>query len=338
MNNERVSLKTIAEKAGVSKPVVYTVLNNRYGRGIYVSEKRKEEILNIASELGYVAPKSAKELFTGKSDNIGVILHEINHPFTEMLNWLQREAHKKGFEITPYLTSAKGKLEEHYLNMVRDGRVDGLIAIAATDGSRDRYRKFSNAPYRLKILAYHEPIPDVPTIHFDEERAGRMAAKHLLEAGCKRLAFLGEHGGMPRCRGFSEYIRQKGGEAPLIIKRRAKYKNMFSDGSGMAHQLLKLKKKPDGVFASCDLLAIALLREALKTGIKVPEDMAIMGCDNTEVCLYTTPSISSIDFNIPLLAKKMMGQMEQIINTGIFKPMHLTVPVKLVERESTKRR
>ena len=134
-----------------------------------------------------------------------------------------------------------------------------------------------------------------------------------------------------------KHIREQGYPSPLIITRDTKYKNLFFDGTEMARQIINAQRMPDGVFAACDLLAIALLQEVLRAGIRVPQDMAIMGCDNTEICLYTSPTLSSIDFNIPLLAGKMMEQMIRIIKNDVLEPVHVTMPVKLIVRESTKK-
>ncbi|MFH0797240.1 MAG: LacI family DNA-binding transcriptional regulator [Candidatus Omnitrophota bacterium] len=333
---KRITLATISKIVGVSKPVVCTVLKNNEGKGIFVGKHTRERILETARELGYVPPKSAKELFSGRSNNIGIIVHKLVPPFSEFVNHLQKEADQLNFEITPYLTDGNAELEEHYLNLVRDGRIDGVIALAVTEGSIQRYRKFIKHPYNLKILFYGEPIPEVPSIHFDERKVGKLAAQHLIETGCKRLAVFGGYNGSVRIKGFTQYLKERRFPAPLVFTKEP-FVNYFPEGKTLAEEFLRLKYLPDGVFACNDLLAIALLTTILKKGVEIPKDMAILGCDNTELCLYTIPTLTSIDTNLPALAKKAMQKMIKIIEGTEVKPFHTKTPVSLVVRESTRR-
>jgi len=333
---KRPSLSTIAKTAGVDRSVVYTVLNNRIGKGIFVSEITKERILKIARETGYIAPKSAKELFSGKSDNIGIVLHKNSPPFSDLLNYVQHEAYQRKLEITPYITNANEDLEERYIDSARDGRVDGLIVVMKTDGSEERCRRFSRPPFNMKILCYGEPVDDVPSIHFNDVEAGRLAAEHLVAIGCKRPAFFGGDINMARVRGFKQYFEDNKLPLPLLFTGET-FVGFFEDGTVLAQQFLKLKERPDGVFAANDILAVALLSAALRKGLKVPRDIAIMGCNNTEVTLYTTPTITSINTNLPLAAKKVIEILEDMIKGEKPKLMHTEIPVSLIVRESTRK-
>jgi len=331
---EKMSLSVIAHMAGVSKQIVYMVLNNRQYKRMKASPQTRERILKIARESGYVAPKSAKELFSGKSDNIGIIFHKIVPPFSKVMSHLQQEARRRNLEITPYITDGDENLENHYLNSARDGRVDAIIAISLLDGSPERYQRSTKPPYNLKILSYSGPLSGVPTIHFNETEAGRLAAEHLIAKGCKKPAFFGGFRNSTRARGFVQYFRENNLPDPLIYVGE-KYTAYFPEGKILAREFLKSRNLPDGVFASNDLLAIALLSGALAKGLRVPEDMAIMGCDNTEAGLYTTPALTSIDTNISLLAKKAIAKIEGMIKGEEPKPFHTEVPVSLIVREST---
>ncbi len=336
MTMKRVTLDVIAQKVGVSKPVVYTVLNNRTNKGIFVGKKTKDAILKIAKDLGYVPSKSSRMLLTGRSDTIGIILQKIASPFSELVSHIHREARGRNLDIITYLTDGDPVLEEHYVNVVRDGRVDGIIALARSDGSLERYHKYSSPPYNLNILFYGEPALGLPTVHFDEPQVGRLAAGHLIDIGCKRLAFFGGSSHSPRAVSFVRFLEKQGHRAPLVFTG-DKYTNFFPEGKILAQQFLRLKNLPDGVFASNDYLAVALLSEALRKGLKVPRDIAIMGCDNTELCLYKRPTITSIDINLPLIAKKIMERTEQLIAGKRLRPLDTKVPVSLIVRESTER-
>lgn len=332
---KRISLKQIAQIAGVSKVVVYTVLKGRENKGIFVSNKTKEKILKIANELGYVAPKSAKELFTGNSDTIGIIFHKLTPYFSYLVSEIQTAALKEGLEIIPYITNGDWQLEKHYLEISRDGRVDGVITVAHTDKSQQLYKQFTQKPYNLKILSFGPDIKDIPTIHFDEKKAGVLAAKHLIEIGCKSFAFFGGDRKLERCKGFVEYLKEKGYTA--VVFTAEKFVSSFEEGMKLGEEFFKLKKLPEGVFAANDILGVTLVNCAKRYGIKIPDDMAIMGCDNTEVCLYSEPELTSIDTNVKEIARKAIEIIKRLIKgEKIEEPVR--IDVQIVKRNSTKRR
>jgi len=164
-----------------------------------------------------------------------------------------------------------------------------------------------------------------------------LAARHLTECGCRRLACFGGNKDSARIRGFVPYLKEKGFPSPLIFTGEPNAWSYLT-AKTLAQKFLKLKNLPDGVFAANDLFAVALLTEALRKGLKVPEDIAIMGCDNIECDLYTIPTLTSIDTNIALMAKTAIEKIEKIIRGEHPEPFHTSLPVSLVVRESTKRR
>jgi LacI family transcriptional regulator len=337
---KRVSLKKIAKLVGVSKVVVYTVLNKRENKGIFVSKKTKEKILKIANELGYVSPKSAKELFSGKSDTIGIIFHKLTPFFSQLVSAIQQEALKHGFEITPYITGGDSNIEEHYLNLCRDGRVDGIITVAHTDRSIELYKKYTQKPYNLKILSYGPPIEEIPTVGFNEEKAGQLVSAHLMEIGCKSFAYFGGEKNSKRCKGFIDYLKENKYKSVIWTGERLIPHQLFvgyyNDGIKLAKKFFETDNKiPEGIFASNDILGAILLKETIKRGFKIPEQIAIVGCDNSEICLYTEPELTSIDVNINDTAKKLIETMKKIINGEELKTLHIKIPVNLVKRGST---
>ncbi len=331
----RISLAGIAKKAGVSRPVVFTVLKNRDGKNIRVSDGTRKKILKIAHDLGYFPPKSARDLFSGRTNTIGIIVHKLTPHFSALLEALNDHAGAAGLDVLPYIVGNSDEKEERCLNMLRDGRVDGVIAAAFAPHSESRYRKFSVPPYNLKIVSISPPIRSVPSVYVDEEGAGAAAAAHLTEIGCTRLCFFGvrETG---RAKGFEKYLLDHGRARP-IFRTGTGYQS-FEDGGKLAAGSFLAKSRPDGVFAYNDLLGLALLREALIRGIRVPQELAIVGCDNSDVCRHTYPQLTSIDTSIPLTVKLALSKLLDLIKDRTVSPLHTIVPVSLVIRESTQRK
>lgn len=336
MPTERITLSTIARKAEVSKSVVSAVLNGKDNQKIFVSKKTKEEILSLARQSGYVPPKSARDLFTGRSNTIGVIVQTLTPFFSEFITRLQQDALKKNLEITLYITNGSPSLEEHYLNLARDKRIDAAIVIASTRGTEERLVKFSNPPYNLKILAYGLPIKKVPTVHFDEETAGKIAYQHLKEIGCKRIAVLGMN--RPRTTSFCR-MASEDGRIPFDFTRNDFFEDTQQIRKLVTEFLNQANPLPDGIFCSNDHIALHLLAGVQHKGLRVPEDIAIMGCDNIKICLGVNPTLTTIDGDLSLAAQKTVEMIKKMIERGNnYNPLHTLIPVSLIIRESTKRR
>jgi len=325
----------VASRAGVSPAAVSVVLNHKENCGIFVSEVTRKRILKVIAETGYVPRKSARDLFTRKTNVIGVICHRLTPFFAEFLSHIQQVATEKNLEIIPYLTNGQPELEEKYLQQVLDGRVDGLIALARTGGSRSRYLRYSRAPYHLHIVYYGASIPGIPTFHFNEKQAGELAFQHLYEIGCRRLAVLGGCVKDTRIQSFLQAAASAG--VKVICPASHYWVGYLQEAAAAARQLLEKSSPVDGVFCYNDLVGLAFLGVAQQKGIRIPEDIAVITCDNTELTSYTQPPLSSIDVNFPLLARTAIEKVCGLIQGKKEKFSHTDIPVKLLVRESTRR-
>jgi DNA-binding LacI/PurR family transcriptional regulator len=333
---ERVSQATIAKKAGVSKVVVYTVLNNREGKGIYVGKKTRDKILRFADEMNYIAPKSAREFSTGKTDKIGLILHSLMPPFSNIVAEIQQVASKNKYEIIPILINSEEQ-EEKYLNTIRDGRVDAVIAMSFLDGSFERYRKYSDKPYNLKILKYGAPCEILPTVHFNDFQMGQLTANFLIKTGCQKLAFLSENIN-DKVDGFCHAVKQhKIPDPEIFIIPRGHLTSLPERTKKIIGEIFERKNIPDGFIVSNDFIAATLEFEIMKRGMRVPEDVAILASENTEICQFASPSLSSIDIDMPAIAKALIDKIICMIDGKDIPQWDTKIPVKIVERESTKK-
>jgi DNA-binding LacI/PurR family transcriptional regulator len=137
-----------------------------------------------------------------------------------------------------------------------------------------------------------------------------------------------------RARGFVAGCEKAGLPEPLIFTGEA-YATDFQQGRALARDFLHIRPLPDGVFCSNDQLGVALLTQSNDAGLSIPDDMAIVGCDNSEICLYTTPALSSIDTGNSLLASKSLEVLLRLLQDRPDAPVYDNVPVSLVARGST---
>lgn len=331
-----VTMREIAKKAGVTHSVVSAVINKRDNSRIFVSKKTRKKILELIDHYGYVPRKTALSFSSGKTNNIGIIMHQLTPYFSSLLEALSEEALAFGFEILPSIIGDNDEKEEEIFNSMRDGRVDGIIATSFTTNSEHRYKKFSSEPYNLKIVTVSPPVEDVPSVYMDEKTVGELAAKHLINTGCKKLGIFGGSPETMRREGFVDYVRKKG--LPEIVTETAAGFMDFKNGEIFARKLLKSRKIPDGIFAYNDLVGIALIKECIRTGVKVPDDIAVVGCDNTEVCFHTYPHLTSIDTNLRIAARQAVIKLIDVLDGKKDFEMHTTIPVSLVVRASSRKK
>ncbi len=333
-NMGNVTIKDIAGEAGVSVSVVSAIINKKDNHKIFVGKKKKQVVLELIEKHDFIPRKSARALASKKTNTIGIIFNSLSPFFATLLSSIQKEVLKRGLDVITYITYNSPQKEEEYLNLMRDGRVDGVITAARTKGSPERYRKFFSS-YHLRIVTITPFMENIPGVHFEGREAGRLAARHLIERGCRRLCFFGGWKELARIKGFREYIKEEHLPESLLFTCEG-FRDDFPLNQKLAKEFFKLKPLPDGVLAINDLAGVSLLSEALRKGLKVPEDIAIMGIDNTEICEYAYPSLTSIDLGTELRAELALEKLIKLIEGEPLGELHTKVPFKLVVRESTK--
>jgi DNA-binding LacI/PurR family transcriptional regulator len=323
----------IAELAGVSKPVVYTVLNKREGNGIHVGQKTKERILAISKKMGYVAPKSAKELFSGFSDTIAVLTQTISPQSASLVEYLQQKAFENNLDIIPFITMGDPELEENYLKLMLDGRVDGVIAISSTEGSIERFKKYSSAPNNLKIVFIDDFFPDLSCIQFNKQQAVELAVGHFHKIGCRKIAFGGIYQDHPLQKYFITTAEKYGMHPISIIEG-----NLEVSTSVRSQQIAErvLEARPDAVLASNDLLAVCILNKAATAGVSIPDELSVMGVGDIEIAEYSTPPLSTVHVDFEAIAEHAFNIMQTAIRGNLKEPIHKLIPCKLSLRKSTK--
>ncbi|MCM8817866.1 MAG: LacI family transcriptional regulator [Candidatus Omnitrophica bacterium] len=331
---EKITIKDIAKKAGVSPAVVSIVLNNKRNTKIFVSEEKRKRILEIAKREKYTPNKYAKALATGRTNTIGIIIQHLEPYTSYLLENLQKYALKKDYELMLYLIEDKIEKEKEIFEKIAYGTTDGLI-ITHFLSNPEEYLNYAKL-YKIKIVTITPPIDDLPCVYFDEKIAGEISAKYLIKTGCKRLCVAGGYKDSERFKGFIEYAKKYNITVNEIIDD--KVRGYFEDGFEIAKRILNLKKLPDGIFAFNDTIAGVIISEFNKRGIKIPDEVSIIGCDNTQLCYYTTPNLTSIEIKTKERAKIAIDMIIDIINGKEIKMKQIILKPELVIRNSTRKK
>lgn len=317
-----VTLKDVALEAGVSLATASRAMN---GMDIVVEEVRVR-VQEAAARLKYVPHGAARALAAGRTRTIGILLPDLyGEFFAEIIRGMDAAARAGGFHLM--VCGAHTSLDEA-LQAVRDmgGRVDGLVIMSPFVESQD--------------IAAVLPL-DLPlvTIASDVSKAGQAAlvidnfggafaaVKHLFEQGCRRLAHISgpqtNFEARERKRGFEAAMQALMPEAPLWI-----YEGNFVEESGTRGIQTLLSHKPDGLFIANDTMALGALLALREAGVRVPQDIAVVGFDDIPITRFTTPPLSTLRIgmydigqrSVEWLLERLMGEGEAQAQNAIITP------------------
>jgi LacI family sucrose operon transcriptional repressor len=325
-----ITLKDVAERAGVTVTTVSRMLNNRG----YVSEKTRRKITEVMRELNYQPNEVARSLSLSRSSFIGLIVPSAaNLFFCKVIDRVEHYVSAHGYKLLLCVSNHELDKEHDYFNMLQANKVAGVILASHTQDI-DELLEFD-----ASIITIDRVIsPRIPSICSDNYYGGVLAAEHLASRGCKKLAFIGvslslNMDGNKRYQGFRDACARLGIESVLIDAAAEKeFLEMRYDES--IRQLFLKYPDADGIFTSNDIAAAQLLRACLLQGVKVPDQVKIVGYDDTEIAAMCTPALTTIRQPVDDICRTAV---EGIISRtkGRAIPINTVFPVELVPRESS---
>jgi LacI family transcriptional regulator len=273
------SMIDVAARAGVSLGTVSHVLNH--------PERVKESTLLRVREaidaLGFVRNSHARSLAAGENRTIGLVLVDLgNTLFVDIARGAQREATAQGMTLLLANSDNDDDLQDVHLDFFEGARVNGILLAPMTDprAGVDRVRRRGTP---VVVLNYDSGRPDCCTVLVDNERAGHLAARHMLELGHRRLAFVAGRDHLQpvrdRRRGVRRAVAEAGSCAELVEIPTGDLSAGGGPGAAAHIAALPAGRRPDAVIAVTDLLGMGMVQELGRAGLAVPGDIAVMGCD-----------------------------------------------------------
>ncbi|MEM1505132.1 LacI family DNA-binding transcriptional regulator [Domibacillus sp. 8LH] len=324
----------VAEKAGVSIATVSKVVNNT-GR---ISEKTRKRVTEIMRVLDY-QPSSVAAALTGKKTyTVGVLVPDIANPFfAEVARALENRARESGYTLMLCSTDYKQQREREYLELFSKKQVDGVM-VAIEPEEMDHFKKFNERGVPSVMLSVNHLDASASVVMTDNVRGGYLAGKYLLSKGHHELAIMYEkqrQSGRSRLIGFQQALSEVDVmvEEPYVIDTRSD----ILEAKKAAQKLLRLPKKPTAVFAATDLIAIVLINEARGAGVRVPEDMSVIGFDNTIYAEIADPGLTTIAQPITDLAHYSFDQLLQLIKQPDQIGHRIMLAPSLIERGSVRK-
>lgn len=326
----RVTIRDVAEHAGVSVATVSKVINQRYG----VAADTMARVQAVISELGYEASLVAQSLRNHRTNVIGILVADLEPFSTELLKGAADAVRGSGFELVVY--SAGGRTgdmvgwERRYLSRLSGTLVDGAVLVTPT---------VVDVQYGAPVVAVdpHTGSADFPTVDSDSLHGARLAVEHLLSLGHRRIAMLTGRGdlesAMLREQGYREALEAAGVPFADSLVRAGGYD---ADLSALAaRELLTGPQRPTAVFAANDVTAIATIEVALALGLRVPEDVSVVGFDNIPESALCTPPLTTVNQPIRTMGERAVELLIRLIREQPVERTHLTLATELVVRGST---
>jgi LacI family transcriptional regulator len=291
-----VKMKDIARDLGVSVVTISKALRNHPD----ISKSTRERILQRVQELGYRPNLTARSLVTGRSSLIGLIVPDLIHPFfADVAKGLSKALRQQGYFVLLSSSEEDPELEQAEIEHMLAHRLDAIV-VASCQPTADAFSRLRTGDTPLVLI--DRSFKDFPC-HFvgsDDYVSGKLATEHLLSVGCKRIAHIrgaDNSVGNRRFKGFLDTIRKHGLGLPDEYVLQVPRVDVDSKGYGesLVSRLKQLQQMPDGVFCFNDVIAMGVIAGAEKQAVRVPEDLAVIGCGNLHYDSEIRVPLSSID-------------------------------------------
>jgi DNA-binding LacI/PurR family transcriptional regulator len=304
----------------------------------YVSTATRAKVEQAIAQVGYRPNLSARNLARGRAGVIALVLPQLEMPyFASLAGELTAAAEEHGSTVLIRQSHAEADVEAAAIAGQLPQRVDGVVfAPRALDAARIRERP-GDLP--LVVLSDADLGEGICQVGIDNVAAGRDAAFHLADVGCRRVAMIGAVPGTgldPRAEGFVQGLQEAG--LPMVGQLvRSVAENSGTEGERATAELLEDADPPDGLFAATDWVAMGAIRALHHHGLRVPEDVAVMGFDDIPYARDLSPSLTSVSPDRRQIAQLAWDLLDEQSASASAADGRRIVAHRIVERESTRR-
>ncbi len=326
----------IAKATGYSVTTVSKALNNYTD----ISDKARKKILDTANKMGYIPNAQARGLVMKRSFTIGVILDEmldlgLTHPFfSGVIQAFRKAVEANGYSMILISNNIANSQVESYLKHCHQRNVDAVF-ILCTDKNDPSIQELIHS--KFPTVLFDIPDEESNAVISDHYRGALEAVKYLVEQGHRKIAHIyGSEltfAGAERQRGFNDAVEDLGLEIQDDYKVSGGYFD-FKYGKRAMDELLQLEDRPTAVFISGDMMALGAVQSCHERGVRIPEDISIIGFDNLKLLDWITPSLTTVAQDYDAIGHACCEILIDIIKSKTDKKVHRTIPVHIIERSS----
>jgi LacI family transcriptional regulator len=326
-------VKDVAAMSGVSFQTTSKVLN---GKGS-VSDVTRARILRAASDLGYVPNLQARSLVMQRTRAVGLIASDFSdYNLSRFIVGAEQEARRQGYGVVITSIEPEGSGTEYALPALMERRVDGIL-LAAPQMEEDRGLAHVLDRSLPVVSLHHVPGGGVATVGSDHELTGFLATRHLIDKGHPVIATIigtrGRRVTQSRLRGYRRALEEAGLAFPAELVEEGNWE--IGEARAATQRLFDRRPQITAIFAQNDIMAIGVLSALREMGKRVPQDCAVVGCDDIEMAAYTVPPLTTIHVPFFETGAQAMRVLIEMITTGSVTPRKLLLPVHLVARASS---
>ncbi len=328
-----ITIRQIAKAAGVSLSTTSRALNGK----IDVSEETRKKVLETAKRLGYLPNRSAVSLKKRKTYTIGVVVEDNSNPFwSEVLKGIENSASEQGYHVIFTNTNRNYQNEVENIRLLLERRVDGFLIVP----NQEKYEDLLELKERgipVVIMGRHVENLGIPMVYNNDIKGGYIAATHLINRGCRKIAFIGAQpyntASIERCKGYKKALKEAGiniNESLIKISRNPMRNGAMEVENAYRHMKELLNESPnfDGIFAYNDLMAFGALKALKEEKISIPSQIKLIGYDDIFYASIVTPSLTTM--------KTKKQELGEIAFDLLFNPKNeIVLDSKLLVREST---
>jgi DNA-binding LacI/PurR family transcriptional regulator len=328
--DQRATMEDVAAKAGVSRALVSLVMRD----SPKVSEKRRLRVLQAAAQLGYRPNAMARGLASRRTRTVGVLLNELHNPFyAEIMDGIDEAAALHDYRVLIGTAGRRSRGEQAALESFLEFRADGLVLVGARLPTREILAVARTSPVVLVARDIRSPLVD--SIKNDERTGARLVVSHLVELGHRRIAHVDGGAGAGaggRREGYRQAMREHGLDKHIRV-----IAGDYTDVAGVqaATRLLESRRLPTAVFVANDLAAAGLIDRLEDDGLRVPDDVSVVGYDNTYLASLHHMSLTTVDQPRPDMGRRAMDALVERMEGRRTTAVHERVRPSLVVRSST---
>jgi LacI family transcriptional regulator len=324
------TLAEVAKIAGVSQMTASRALNNQPG----VSAQKREAILRIADDMGYVINRVAQKLSGGRTHIIGVIAQLHSLYTSDLVLGIGSASRAAGYEMLVYSLGDTDRRPPGNIIDLLQQFADGVIVILPFES--DYLSLLAGAQIPIVTIDQGDDLP-FPTVAADNYQGARMAIQHLADLGHRRIGFVSGNerlaSARERLKAFVDMQQQLGLDCDPDLISHGDF--MQRGGFEAANRLIDLEKPPTAIFAANDVSAAGALVALREAGLKVPEDISVIGFDDISLASQLYPTLSTVRQPLPQMARAAVNMLLAMI-VGLEAPsQRITLPAQLITRQST---
>ena len=296
MSSKRTTSFDVAEMAGVSRTTVSFVLNNVHG--VSISEATRQRVLDAAKKLNYYPDAAGRKLANGKSSTLGLVLRQSQEQvfadalLPQVLLGVEQAATTQGFQVL--LKPLEPDDSTGYMRLINENQVDGIILSGPRQDDSEIIRLHRDG-FPIMLMGQ---LPDgsLPYVDIDAVDGAARAVKHLIELGHRRIAMITNASleytsAQQRRSGYLNALQETGIDQDASLLREGDYTP--ASGFEAMNELLNITPRPTAVFVASDVVALGAMQAIKRAGLRIPEDMAVVGFDDIPLSEYYDPPLTT---------------------------------------------